>query len=204
MGAIRDIPAFYRPREKARRDGVKSLSDEELLALLIGSGVKGRSALDIGRDLLYRHGGLKGLSRCADDELMDGGGISIAICLRLQACFEIARRRGISGFGFRGEEVRLYCFSSSLRPLGQSVLCSSLSDRLELDPGMVAKEAVRKGAAAVVLLHNHPSGDPLPSKSDIELTIAIEKRLSSLSIRLIDHLIRADGRQFSFRSAGIL
>lgn len=69
---------------------------------------------------------------------------------------------------------------------------------------MVAKEAVRKGAAAVVLLHNHPSGDPLPSKSDIELTISIEKRLSSLSIRLIDHLIRAEGRQFSFRSAGML
>lgn len=204
MGAIKDIPSFYRPREKARREGIDSLSDEELLALLVGSGVKGRSALDIGRDLLYRHGGLKGLSRCSAEELMDGGGVSLAISLRLQACFQIAKRRGISGFGFRGEEVRLYCFSSALRPLGHSVLCHSLSDHLPLDPGMVAKEAVRKGAAAVVLLHNHPSGDPLPSKSDIELTISIESRLSSLSIRLIDHLIRAEGRQFSFRSAGML
>lgn len=204
MGAIKDIPALYRPREKARRDGIKSLSDEELLSLIIGSGVKGHSALDIAREMLYGMGGLDGLFRCDIDSLMDSDGISEATALRLQACFEIAGRSGGRDPRFDAEELRLYCFSASLRPLGHTILCHSLGDSLSLDPAVVAKEAVRKGAASVMLVHTHPSGDPLPSKSDIEFTLAARSRLSSLSIKLIDHLIRADGRQFSFRSAGIL
>lgn len=203
---IADINPELRPREKACSQGLGSLSDVELLALLIGSGVKGHNALEISASLLYSHGGVGGLSRLGFASLVGECGVSKATALRLAACFELNRRlacaASINPLG--GEEVWLFAFSKSKKPAGRALLYKGGAARVGIDIREVARSACAIGASSVLLVHTHPSGAALPSPEDIRLTSSLRLLLQELGIKLLDHIIKAAGQSYSMKANGLL
>lgn len=203
---IADIKSSERPREKAVRDGIDSLSDVELLALLIGSGVKGKNALEIASSLLYSHGGVGGLSRLGFASLLGERGVSKATALRLASCFELNRRLACSASinPLGGEEVWLFAFSKSKKPAGRALLYKGGAARVGIDIREVARSACAIGASAILLVHTHPSGAALPSPEDIRLTSSLRLLLQELGIELLDHIIKSAGQSYSMKATGLL
>lgn len=202
---IADIKPYERPREKAVRDGVGSLSDVELLALLIGSGVRGKNALEIAASLLYSRGGISGLSQAGFRDLSKEKGVSKALALRLAASFELSRRsEEMPPFGAFSEEVWLFAFSKAKRPLGRVLLYKGGADRVQVDPREVARAACALGASSVLLVHTHPSGVAYPSSEDLKTTVLVCSFLSELGIRMLDHIVKSPGQSFSMKGNGFL
>jgi len=209
---IRDWPADERPREKLLKRGAPALSDAELLALFLRVGVAGRSAVDLGRDLIERFGSLTRLCSASANEFSAVPGMGPAKYAQLQAVLELARRA-------LGEELRRDCVFDRpnavrdwlrlrLAPLPHEVFMVLLLDarhrlieavelfRGTLDqtsvyPREVAKLALERSAAAVLLAHNHPSGAREPSSADISLTTALKAALALIDVAVLDHFIVA-------------
>lgn len=214
-----------RPRERLDRFGPEALSDAELLALVLRTGGLGRDAFDVARDLLDGHGGLRGLGRAAPRDLRGVRGVGPAKCASLLAALEIGRRvasRSLSP----GEPIRspldlYHHFRTRLRdaaheqflvvlldgrhrvlrsePVSRGTLTASL-----VHPREVFRPAIRDAAAAVVLVHNHPSGDPTPSREDREITARLVRAGEILGIRVLDHVVVAEGGYRSLREDGDL
>jgi DNA repair protein RadC len=226
---IREMPRDERPREKLRDRGAAALTDSELIAILLRTGVPGANAVDVARQLLERHGSLSGLSRCTVKEIEKIRGIGEAKALQLVAAFGLGQRLAnerLSRQKLDSPELIYDLIAPEMRTLHKESLRVILLDtryhllRMEevsrgsvnesiAHPRDVFRPAVISSAYAVIVVHNHPSGDPSPSQSDHSLTRRLVEAAELLQIKLLDHIIigaPAEGRPpyFSFKEAGIL
>jgi DNA repair protein RadC len=217
---IRDLPVELRPRERLLRHGPDALSTAELVAVLLRTGARGRSALEVAGDLIGRHGDLARLAAAGVRELCGVGGIGEVKALNLLAAFELGRRLG--GLPAR-QRVRVSGPADAARAVmdrlrfaeAERFLVLLLNTRHEVletvevtrgglasspaHPREVFKPAVREGAAAVILVHNHPSGDPAPSRADVAMTVRLCRAAALIGIPVLDHVIIGDGRWVSLR-----
>ena len=214
------IEPHDRPREKLERLGAASLVDNELLALVLGHGAAESSALDLANDVLTAAGGLHGLARASVDELRRIPGIGTARASQLLAAVEAGRRtlvrshrerpqiRGachaaellIPQFGSRRvEHFGMLLLDTKHRVIRTSVVSVGSLDASVAHPREVFREAATVGAAAMVLFHNHPSGDPTPSKDDVALTRRLVRAGELMGIEVLDHVIVAEGAYHSMQ-----
>lgn len=226
MGTIRDLPQEERPREKMATLGATALTDAELLAILLRTGTAEKSALTIGSDMaanggLYRN--LAGITKLQD--LMHIKGLGQAKAATILAALEIGRRiasaRPLDRIGLTTPEAAAAFLMPRLRYLGQEqfiVISLNLKNRIldlqvvtegtltnsVVHPREVFRPAILQKAAAIIVAHNHPSGDPTPSGADKELTAGLREAGKMLGIPLLDHIIIGDGAYYSFQEHGIL
>jgi len=222
---VRDLAPQDRPREKLADRGKGALGDNELLAVLLGHGTGGATALDLANRLLADVGGLRGLARVSPVELAKTRGIGPATAGRLVAAVELGRRSVVRAGPVRlqiaasvdaaryllprfgGAEVEqggVLLLDARHRVLQARVLTRGTADATSMHPRDVFREAALAGAAAVVLFHNHPSGDPLPSPDDLELTQRMMKAGELMGILVVDHIILGDTSYCSLRDLGKL
>ena len=222
---IRDWPEDERPREKMLTRGAAALSDAELLALFLGSGRRGLTAVDVGRELLSAHGGLKPLLDLEPAALTVSRGLGVAAACRLHAALELGRRylaselqrpdalthpaacadylrARISAYPY---EVFVCLFLDNRhRVIAFEELFRGTIDGASVHPREVVKQALGRNAAAVILAHNHPSGVAEPSQADELITRRLREALALVDIRVLDHLIVADNRCMSFAARGLI
>lgn len=222
---INDWSEQERPRERLVRDGAAALSNPELLALLLRVGVRGKSAVELGHDILQHFGSLHSLFGATLNDFSEVHGLGMAKYAQLQAVMELARRA-------IGEQLQLGATMTSpelvkrylrIRLGGQHhesfvVLFVDVRNRLIADkelfrgtltqtsvyPREVVKAALRRNAAAVILAHNHPSGVAEPSEADLRLTSALVQALSLVDVRVLDHFVVAGSQVHSFAESGQL
>lgn len=223
--AISDWPEETRPREKLLRSGPQVLSDAELLAIFLRTGVRGRSAVDLARDLLQNFQGLRGLLRADRDAFCAAHGLGEAKFSQLQAVLEMSKRYLVEDM-VRGDALtsptatRNY-LSLQMRHYPHEVFACLLLDnrhrviRFEemfrgtidgasVHPREVVKLALANNAAAVIFAHNHPSGVSEPSQSDRSLTVRLKDALALVDVRVLDHFIVGDGAPYSFAENGLI
>jgi DNA repair protein RadC len=222
--AIRELPAAERPRERLALRGPGGLTSAELIALLWGSGVRGRSAVDLATDALAAHDGLPGLARASEVELAAIPGIGGAKAAQLVAAFELGRRlladwpsnrwviRGPRDLADRlvlqmgrleREELRVVCLDTKNHVLRVSTVYQGNVSASLVRVGELFREAVRLNAASLILVHNHPSGDPTPSPDDLHLTGETLAAGRLLDIALLDHLVIGHDAYVSLRDRGV-
>ncbi len=223
MSAIRDLAPDDRPREKLLRHGASALGDNELVALVIGHGTRGNGALTLANDLLSECGGLHGLTRSTCDDLARVSGIGRARAAQIVAAVELGRRTlahapsarvRIKGpreaadylmprFGGRAvEQFGVLLLDSRHRVMRSAILAVGTLNSSAVLPREVFREAAIGGAAAIVVFHNHPSGDPAPSAEDAELTRRLAAAGALMGIDVVDHVILGDARYCSFKESG--
>lgn len=222
---IPDWPAGERPREKLLTRGPAALSDAELLAIFLRTGVRGKTAVDLARELLEEYSGLRPLFRAEPERFCATRGLGQATYAQLQAALEMARRHLREPLGncdtlSSPRDTRRY-LSACLRDYDHEVFaCLFLDTRhrvihfeelfrgtidgAAVHPRQVVKRALFHNAAAVILAHNHPSGVAEPSQADERITRRIRSALELVDIRLLDHLIIGDGISTSLASRGLL
>lgn len=220
MASIKDFPFDLRPREKIAKRGVQYLSEVELLAVIIGTGRKGENALRLAERILTQTGGLGKLATASLSEVSSLEGVGLAKGARIQASFELARR----AFSLpREERIRISRpedaallvspqmslldkehFKAIILSVKNEVLkvidisIGSLSSAF-VEPRELFREVLKENGAGVVVVHNHPSGDPTPSREDVSLTLRLKKASEILGIELIDHLIIGKGNFVSLK-----
>lgn len=223
--AINQWPSAERPREKLLAQGAAVLSDAELLAIFLRTGVAGMTAVDLARDLLIRFGGLRPLLDASREEFIQGKGLGDAKYAQLQAVLEMSRRhlnaelkRGDmlsspdlvarylqAQLRHRDREVfALLLLDAQHRLIDYAPLFEGTLDGASVYPRDVVKCAVLKAAAAVILVHNHPSGVAEPSQADIAITGRLKSALGLVDIRVLDHLIVGDGYCVSLAERGLV
>jgi len=216
---------LLRPRERYRHEGPARFGDAELLALVIGTGTAGRTALEIGAALLSRFGGLPALADAQVAELQCQPGLGLARAVRVHAALELGRRTLLAagdpvqpvrspaeahdhlGPALRAlpdEELHALYLDRRHRPCARRMLTRGSDGFTVVDPRQVFRAAVRLGASAVVLAHNHPSGDPTPSAQDREVTRRVAAAGRILGIPLLDHLVVGNGGYVSLAERGEL
>jgi DNA repair protein RadC len=223
---LRDLPSEERPRERLLRLGPGSLTNEELLALLLRTGIPGQSALDLARHLLAARGGLIGLAGLTAPELANERGVGPTRASAIAAAIEIARRlpaETLSGRDLLNEPrlvkefLRQAQADDSQERTGALFLNArnrllkndpdiyrGTLDRAVVEPREILRRALIGKAAAVILYHNHPSGDPTPSREDREFTRRLAAASESVGVRLLDHIVVGREGCVSFREAGLL
>lgn len=221
--AITDWPEDQRPRERLVRHGAHALSDAELLAVFLRIGVSGKSAVDLGRDMIAHFGSLNGLFSASLAEFSKLNGLGPAKYAQLQAVIELARRSiteelRVGETLSSPQAVRKYLqLLLARRPYESfAVLFLDVKNRLiaaeelfrgtlthaSVYPREVVKTALAHNAAAVILAHNHPSGTPEPSTADRTLTQALKQALALVDVRLLDHFVVAGSSIYSFAEHG--
>jgi DNA repair protein RadC len=214
-----------RPREKLQRHGPAALGDNELVALVLGSGSRRRDALSVANALLAAHGGLHGLTRCTADDLVRIAGIGRARAAQIVAALELGRRSLAHGtterfrirapqdaavylmprFGSRAvEQFGIVLLDAKHRVVRTAVLAVGGQDSSIVQPRDVFREAAIGGAAAIVVFHTHPSGDPTPSPDDVDLTRRLVAAGVLMGIDVVDHVVLGDLRYWSFKETGQL
>lgn len=223
--AITDWPAGERPREKLLQRGAAALSDAELLAIFLRTGVVGKSAVDLARELLARFGSLTQLCAASEAEFCAMHGMGQAKYVQLQAVLEMARRalreqmqcgdalsspRTVRDYlrlllGVRQQEVFLVIFlDSQHRVLVAEEMFHGTLTQTSVYPREVVKRALAHNAAAVILAHNHPSGVAEPSEADRLLTDALKQACSLVDVQVLDHFVVTAGETLSFAERGML
>jgi len=222
--AIREIPASERPRERLALRGPGGLSAGELIGLIWGSGARGRSAVDLAEDALARFDGLTGLARAAELELEALPGVGVAKAAQLTAAFELGRRlladwpsgrwtirspgdvadRLILQMGrLEREELRIVLLNTKNVVLRVGTVYQGNVSSSLVRVGELFRDAVRLNATGVILVHNHPSGDPTPSPDDLHLTAEALAAGRLLDIEVLDHLIVGHDAWVSLRDRGV-
>lgn len=223
--AITDWPTDERPREKLLAHGVQTLSDAELLALFLRVGVKGKSAVDLARDLLKHFGSLENLFHAPLTNLNLVHGMGPAKYCQLQAVLEMARRAlseelqtsdaftspaAVKSFlqlrlrGLDHEEFHVLFLNTAHQLISAETLFKGSLAETRIYPREIARRALALNAAAVIVAHNHPSGSPQPSDADIQITRQLSNTLSILDISLLDHCIIAAHQFISMAERGLL
>ena len=220
-----DLPRYDRPRERLYWQGPSALADTELLALQLGSGTRGRTAVDVAREMLATYGSLAEVAAREAVELSRQRGVGPVKAARLAAAFELTRRlrarlptarivlstpaEVYAAFAPLMEDLKREVFRVALLDAQNGLLrdCvvseGTLSASL-VHPREVFKPAILESAASVVLLHNHPSGDPTPSREDIRLTRQLVECAQLLGLRLHDHVVIGQGRFVSLAERGVV
>jgi DNA repair protein RadC len=218
-------PARERPREKLLAHGPRTLSDAELLAIFLRTGVRGASAVDLGRELVARCGSLAGVFGADPQKLTAVPGLGTAKYAQLQAAFELARRvlgESIAAgdalsapsavrdylrlsLGGRGHEVFLaVLLDAQNRVIAEEELFRGTLTQTSVYPREVVKCALRHNAAAVIFAHNHPSGVAEPSQADRTLTDTLRRSLALVDVRVLDHFVVGRDEVASFAERGML
>ena len=222
---MKAVAPHDRPREKLARAGVGALGDNELVAILLGTGTAGRGALAVAQDVLDVAGGVNGLSQLALDELLRVSGVGPPRAARLLAAVELGRRavthRGLARpqlktprelgeyllplyGGYREERFGIVMLDSKYRLIRSETISIGTLDASIAHPRDIFRVAAVASAFCIALFHNHPSGDPTPSPDDRALTARLAAAGDLLEIPVVDHVILGAGRFFSFRSEGAL
>lgn len=222
---MKDLSPDDRPREKLLRNGPSALGDNELVALVIGNGVRGIHALDLANELLKRRGGVHGLARASAEDLAQVAGIGRARAAQVVAALELGRRTLahapsarvqlrtpreaaaylLPTFGARASEhVGVVLLDSKHRVLRTTIVASGTLNQAIVQPRDVFREAMLGAAAAIVVFHNHPSGDPTPSPDDVDLTRRLRAAGILMGIDLVDHIVLGDVRYCSLKEMGQL
>ncbi len=223
--AITDWPAGERPREKLLRQGAKSLSDAELLAIFLRTGTRGKSALDLARDLLREFGGLQPLLAADRDSFCAMPGLGDAKFCQLQAVLEMAHRHlgealARSDVLSSPEATRRYLRSrlqsyphevfaclfldNRHRVIAFEELFQGTIDGASIYPREILRRCLHHNAAAVIFAHNHPSGVAEPSRADRQITQRLKDALSLVDIRVLDHIVIGHGQCVSLAEQGLL
>jgi DNA repair protein RadC len=221
---IREIPSSDRPRERLRDRGAENLSTAELLAIILRTGSADQNVLQLATSLLARHGGLGGLSRLSFADLVRERGLGTAKAAELQALFQLAIRLnglqpddrpyvrapsdvymlvGAEMAVMAQEELRVLLVSTRNQLLGSAQVYRGSVSSAQIRPGEVLREAVRQNAPSVILVHNHPSGDPSPSPDDVNMTRAVVEAGKLLDIEVLDHVVIGDRRYASLKQLGL-
>lgn len=222
------LPKEQRPYEKCQEKGAAALTNQELLAILLRTGSVQESALELaGRVLRSNPGeeGLKGLCAMSEEQLMQLPGIGRIKAMQLKCVCELSRRlaketagpgaeftspQAIAGYYMedmrhkKQEELLLVMLNGRNRRIGESVISKGTVNGSLISPREIFLEALRYQAVSVALLHNHPSGDPMPSKEDLLVTKRVQEAGSLLGIALIDHIIIGDRCYISLKEQGIV
>jgi DNA repair protein RadC len=225
MHSIRDWPSSERPREKLISRGPAALSDAELLAIFLRTGVAGKTAVDLARCLLTEFGGLRPLLEANRQRFCSHHGLGEASYAQLQAVMEIARRhlqeQMQRGNPLENPDATRQFLTSRLRHLPYEVFaCLFLDNRhrvidfeelfrgtidgASVHPREVVRRALQHNAAAIILAHNHPSGIAEPSRADVQLTRRLVDALTLVDVRVLDHFVVGDGSGVSFAERGLI
>ena len=209
MTKIPDLPENERPRERLARLGASSISDAELMAIFLRVGVKGTSAIDLGRQLLKKHGSLTALGGMSVKELAMEHGLGSAKAAQLLAAFELGarcanermRRAPMNSADAiydavaprlvheRQEHVLIILLDSKLRGVRTIEMGKGSANSVSCEPCDVLHHVLVSQCPAFVLVHNHPSGDPSPSRADVKITLRLSEATKIMGIRLVDHII---------------
>lgn len=222
---IRDWPSTERPREKLLARGASALSDAELLAIFLGSGLRGRDAVQTARELLQHHGPLRLLLDRSARELAQLPGLGPARACAIAAALELGQRHLAAelerGTALTDPAAAGRYFAQRLRPRPHEVfaalfldtrhralafeeLFTGTIDSAEIHPREVVRRALAHNAAAVIVGHNHPSGNPEPSAADRTITARLREALALVQVRLLDHFVVGDGLPVSLAARGWL
>ncbi|MCW8886001.1 MAG: DNA repair protein RadC [Motiliproteus sp.] len=221
--AICDWPQGERPREKLLQQGAQALSDAELLAIFLRTGVAGKTAVDLSRELLNRFGTIRALLKAPEKQFCDAPGLGRAKFAQLQAVLELARRHLAEQLHRENalnspEDTRRYV-SSRLRDRDREVfavlfldnqhrmiafeeLFQGTIDSASVYPREVIRQALAHNAAALIFAHNHPSGIAEPSEADRQITLRLVRAAELMDLRVLDHLVVGDGEAVSFAERG--
>jgi DNA repair protein RadC len=220
---MKDLSPDDRPREKLRRHGAAALGDNELIALVLGSGRQRVDALGVANEVLRARGGLRGLARSTCDDLTSIAGVGPAKAVQLLAALEAGRRTLtcapsvrlplrspraaaeylLPTFGTRStEHFGVVLLDSKFRVLRTTIIAVGTLNTAAVEPREVFREAIIGSAAAIVVFHNHPSGDPTPSHDDEELTRRLRAAGTLMGVDLVDHIVLGDARYCSLKEMG--
>lgn len=216
---IRELPSSERPRERAWQYGIENLSDSELLSILLGSGSRGHNALMLANTILARFENLRKLAATSPQELQKVHGIGPIKALEIKACLELARRfhqvnlrPGVvlnsseQVFGYYHEKLRdqkrekffVILLDSKHRLIREELISIGSLNFSVVHPREVFSPAIREAAGSMLLVHNHPSGDPSPSREDIQVTHRLVEVGKVIGIEVLDHIVIGDNCYTSF------
>ncbi len=221
---ITDMHETERPRERLSSLGPQALNSAELLAILVRVGVAGENAVQVGRRLLQKFGGLTGLHRAPFEELMNQHGIGEAKAAQIKAAIELGRRLTVESpderptinspadaaallqyemSALEQEHLRVILLDTRNHVLDTAEVYRGSVNSSQVRVGEVFKAAIRRGAPAVIIVHNHPSGDPTPSPDDVAVTRAFVQAGKLLDVEVLDHLVIGQGRYVSLKERGL-
>jgi len=221
---LAEMPEDERPRERLLKYGATALTNTELLAILLNTGTKGQTVTTIAERILRENGGFIGLMRLDANELASLHGIGPAKATKLKAAMEIANRVisarqedkirltsasdvfnlvGLEMAMLEEEQFRVILLNTRSEFIAMKTLYQGSTNAIPIRIAEVLREAVRANAMSMLIVHNHPSGDPTPSAADLSLTLDIEAGCNLLGIHLADHVIIGAGRSVSLRQLGI-
>jgi DNA repair protein RadC len=222
---VHDLPLSERPRERLSKLGSEALSSQEVLALILGRGIKGESVIVTAQKLLSKFGNLRNLASASMEELTQIKGIGPAKAAQIKAAFELSKR--LENSSSKGPKVTVKSPEDVIKAAGSQikgkkkehflVLCLDTRNHLinthtvsvgSLDcsivhPREVFKEAISSCAASVIFVHNHPSGDPTPSEDDIKLTKRLVEASEIIGIDVLDHIIICDEDHLSMKAKNL-
>jgi DNA repair protein RadC len=222
---VHDLPLSERPRERLLKLGSEALSAQEILALILGRGIKGESVIVTSQKLLSRFGNLKGVADASVEELTQTKGIGPAKAAQIKAALELSKRleadvgekpkpvlkspEDVAAVmrsklkGKKKEHFWVICLDTRNRLINDKLVSIGSLDTSIVHPREVFKEAVSSSSASVIFVHNHPSGDPEPSKEDIELTKRLVKAGEIVGIDVLDHIIVCDKSYLSLKAKNL-
>jgi len=221
---IKELQPDERPRERLRLRGAGALSNGELLAILLNTGIPGESVTAVAQRLLSTHGGLNALLRLDFEELARERGVGVAKAARVKAGLELASRLaairgddrpqivspddvvdliGMEMAALEQEQLRTVLLDTKHRLVAQRTVYQGSANQANVRVGEVFRDAVRVNAVAMIVVHNHPSGDTTPSGADVALTAELARAGQLLDIEVLDHLIIGRGRHVSLRRLGL-
>jgi DNA repair protein RadC len=219
---LKETAPAERPRDWLKLRGPQSLSDGDLLVIILNTGIVGETVTDVSQRVLSQHGGLRGLMQMEVAELARVRGLGDAKAVRLKAALELGRRLAtlhpdqkpqvtapddvanllsIEMAALSQEQLRVVLLDTKHRVLGVRVVYQGSVNQAQVRVAEVFRDAVRQNAVAVVAVHNHPSGDPTPSAADVALTAELARAGALLDIDLLDHLVIGQGRWVSVGTA---
>ncbi len=222
---LKDLPEDLKPRERLYKLGPEVLSNREILAILLRTGTKGENVLELAERILIEAGGLIGLARLSVHELVQVHGIGPAKAAQVKAALELGKRSISTDPATRPvinspsdvadlvmeemrnldrEHFRIMHLSTRNNVLGISAVSVGSLNSSIVHPRECFKEAIRRNANSVILLHNHPSGDPTPSREDLDITRRLTEGGKILGIEILDHVIIGEKRYVSLKEQGII
>lgn len=223
--AVREMPEEERPRERLARLGPEALRDAELIGIILRTGTRELGAVALGEELLRRFGGLRGLAKASVEELQQIKGLGQAKTVEIKAALELGMR-SVHHTEQQRKRIRhaediadllMARFKTCETEHFKSILLNTKHEVLKIIdvskggidgtiamPGDVFRQAVREGAKAIIVCHNHPSGDPEPSRDDVSLTRRLNDAAALLGISFLDHVVFGDGRYVSFKERNLM